>query len=67
MKEKTTERCAECFEVVDEPIYNLIFKVGPPDHPATGMVSFECGGNPVGVCEDCLYGLLKERVEDWHI
>jgi hypothetical protein len=61
------QKCYNCFSIVEEPIYNMIFKIGPDDNTATGNLSFECEGEPVGVCEDCLFEILKERVQDWHI
>lgn len=60
-------RCVECFQLVEEPIYNVIGKIGPADHPATFNLSFEEGGNPIGICRDCLEIFWKEQAEgDYH-
>ena len=63
MKNEVSHRCVECFNVVDEPIYVVLGKVGPADHPATFRLSFEEDGKPVGICKDCLESFWSEHAE----
>ena len=63
-EEPVSHRCAECFGDTDEPIFNVIGKVGPPDNPATFNLSFEQDGKPIGICSDCLDDFWMRNAPD---
>lgn len=63
MTQDVSHRCCECFETVDEPIFNVLGKMGPDDNPATFNLSFEQDGKPIGICSECLEEFWKGQAE----